>query len=127
MLLLNFSHPVTDEQSAEIARLTGQAVDRVVDVPTHFDHTRPFADQAAELVDRVGLAASDWGRVPVVVNLPSFAPVAAAVLAEIHGRTGHFPTIVRLRPVAGSTPTRYEVAELIDLQAARDAARGRRF
>jgi len=127
MLLLNFSHPVTDEQSADVARLAGQVLNRVIDVPTHFDHARSFAEQAAELVDRVGLTATDWGRVPVVANLPSFAPVAAAVLAEIHGRTGHFPTIVRLRPVAGSTPTRYEVAELIDLQAARDAARGRRF
>ena len=127
MILLNFSHPVTDEQAAEVARLAGQAIDRVIDVETHFDHARPFAEQAAELVDRVGLAATDWGRVPVVVNPPSFAPVAAAVLAEIHGRTGHFPTIVRLRPEAGSTLTRYEVAELIDLQAARDAARGRRF
>jgi hypothetical protein len=127
MILLNFSHPLTAEQSAAVARLSGQQVDRVIDVATHFDHARPFVDQAAELVDRVGLAATDWSRVPVVVNLPSFAPVVAAMLAEIHGRTGHFPSVLRLRPVAGSTPSRYEVAELIDLQAARDAARGRRF
>jgi hypothetical protein len=127
MILLNFTHPITDEQSAEVARLSGQSIERVIDVATHFDHARSFIDQAAELVDRVGLTATDRGQVPVVVNLPTFAPVAAVMLADIHGRTGHFPTVVRLRPVLGSTPTRYVLAELIDLQAARDVARGRRF
>lgn len=126
MILLNFAHLVTDHQVADIVRLTGRGVARVVDVPAQFDHARPFADQAAELVDRVGLTAAEWAGTPVVVNLPSFAPIVAALLAELHGRTGHFPTMVRLRPVAGSNPTRFEVAELVNLQEARDAARTRR-
>jgi len=33
---------------------------------------------------------------------------------------------VRTRPVAGSLPRRFEVAEILDLQAIRDAARHRR-
>jgi len=48
------------------------------------------------------------------------------LLAEVHGRTGYFPTIIRLRPVAGVTPPQFEVAELLNLQAVRDAARVRR-
>ena len=127
MIVLNFAHPATDEQVAEIARLSGRPVERVVDVPAQFDHARPFAEQAAALIDRAGLTPAEWGGVPVVVNLPSFSPGAAAVLAELHGRTGHFPTVVRLRPVAGSSPTRYEVAELVNLQETRDAARTRRI
>jgi hypothetical protein len=39
---------------------------------------------------------------------------------------GYFPACLRLRPVAGARPPRYEVAELLDLQAMRDAARGKR-
>ncbi len=61
-----------------------------------------------------------------VINPPGYAPATAVLLAEIHGCTGYFPAIVRLRPVAGTTPTRHEVAEVINQQAVRDAARTRR-
>jgi hypothetical protein len=40
---------------------------------------------------------------------------------------GYFPPVVRLRPVAGSLPPRYEVAEILNLQAIRDEARKRRY
>jgi len=55
-----------------------------------------------------------------------YAPAAFVLLAELHGRIGHFPSLIRLRPLPGSTPTTYEVAELINLQAIREEARGRR-
>jgi hypothetical protein len=42
-----------------------------------------------------------------------------------YGRIGHFPALIRLRPKSGSLPS-YEVAELLNLQAIRDAARRRR-
>jgi hypothetical protein len=45
------------------------------------------------------------------------------LLAEIHGRSGFFPTILRLRPMPGSIPPQFEVAELLNLQSIRDAAR----
>ena len=63
---------------------------------------------------------------PILANLPGYAPAAAAVLAELHGRMGHFPAIIRLRPIVGTTPTRYEVAEIADLRELRDAARAER-
>ncbi|HOB44046.1 MAG TPA: CRISPR-associated protein Csx15, partial [Bacillota bacterium] len=40
---------------------------------------------------------------------------------------GHFPACVRIRPVAGSVPTQFEVAEIINLEAVRQEARTRRF
>lgn len=39
---------------------------------------------------------------------------------------GYFPAHIRMRPVPGSMPPRYEAAEVLDLQAVRDAARRRR-
>jgi len=48
------------------------------------------------------------------------------LLAELHGRMGYFPPIVRLRPVPNALPPRFEVAEIINLQAVREAARTRR-
>jgi hypothetical protein len=98
----------------------------VIDVPTQLDYRRPFADQVRELVDGIGLSAEEWQTTPLLVNPPGYAPATAVLLAELHGRMGHFPAIVRLQPVADSVPTRYEVAEIINLQAVREAARARR-
>lgn len=126
MLVLNFSHPITPAQRAQIESLTGEPVDEVRGTMPQFDPLQPLADQALALVDAVGLSAEAWQTTPLIVNPPGLAPAAMAVLAELHGRTGYFPSILRLRTVPGTTPTRYEVAEIINLQALRDAARRRR-
>jgi hypothetical protein len=39
---------------------------------------------------------------------------------------GYFPAVLRLRPVPDSNPPQFEVAEIVNLQAVRDAARLRR-
>jgi hypothetical protein len=57
------------------------------------------------------------------VNPPALAPLALALIAELHGRCGGFPAMLNVRPVAGAIPTRYEVAEVVNLQTVRDAAR----
>src|SRR5438034_5973581 len=53
-----------------------------------FRSGRPFAEQTRELIDSVGLSAEEWQTTPLLLNLPSLAPIAAAVLAEAHGRCG---------------------------------------
>jgi len=126
MILLNFTHPLTADQLAQVAALTGQPVTEVRGEMPQFNHHEPFAQQVRALVDRVGLSPQEWQTAPLLVNLPGYAPAAAALLAEIHGRSGHFPALLRLRPVEGSTPTRYEVAEVLNLQYIRDNARLRR-
>lgn len=126
MILLNFSHPLTPEQLQRIGELTGQPLARVMEVPTQLDHERPFDEQVRELVDGVGLSSVEWQTAPLIINPPGYAPATAALLAELHGRMGYFPAMVRLRPVLDSNPTQYEVAEVINLQAVRDRARERR-
>jgi hypothetical protein len=97
MILLNFAHPLTEAHVARIAELAGRAVERVIAIPAHFDHSRPFVEQAQSLLGSVGLDADQWQSLPMVVNLPSLAPIAAIVLVELHGRCGYFPTVLRLR------------------------------
>jgi hypothetical protein len=126
MLLLNFGHPLTEAQLARIRELAGQDIERVVVVPTQFDHAQAFDEQIRELLATVPLSLEQWQTTPLLINPPSLAPITAVLLAEIHGRSGYFPTIVRLRPMAGSVPPQFEVAELLNLQAVRDAARTRR-
>ncbi len=126
MILLNFSHPLTAEQVEQIERLAGRAVSERVELPVQFDNYRPFLPQLEELAARIPVSPERLQTEPVVVNLPALNFIAALLLAELHGRMGYFPPVLRLRPVEGSLPPRYEVAEILNLQAVREGARRRR-
>ena len=126
MVILNFAHPLTAEQRAAVEQRAAARIERVIERQAQFDPARPFSGQARELAESVGLTPAEWQGTPLLINPPSLAPIACTLLAEIHGRCGYFPPIVRMRPVDGSLPPRFEVGEIIDLQGAREAARGRR-
>ena len=126
MIVVNFTHPLTEAQCVQLEELTGRPIDDIRDVPGHFDNNRPFADQVAERVNGAELTSTEWQTKPILVNPPAFAPVAAILIAELHGRMGYFPSLIRIRPLAGSTPPQFEVAEIINLQAVRDTSRERR-
>ncbi len=125
-ILINFSHPLSDEHLAALRAMIQQPVIRLIDAPAQLDVTRPFAEQVRGLVDGVGLTALEWQTAAILVNPPSLNAIAVTLLAELHGRMGYFPPVVRLRRVADALPPRFEVAEIINLQAVREAARGRR-
>jgi len=125
VIILNFSHPLTEEQLSQITALTGQAVERVVEIPTHLDTEAPFGPQVAELVERAGLSPAEWQTLPLLVVPPALNFAAVLLIAELHGRMGYFPPCVRIKPVPG-VPPRYAVAEILDLQGQREGARGRR-
>jgi len=126
MILLNFAHPLTDEHLSQIEALTGQAVERVVEINSQIDPQQPLVPQVVTLADQAGLSPAEWQSLPLLVNPPSLNFIAVTLLAELHGRCGYFPAHLRMRPVQGSVPPRYEVAEVINLQEVRDAARRRR-
>ena len=123
MILLNFSHPLTQEQQAQIEAIVGQPVLRSISAMPHFDEREPFEPQLAALLDQIELSAAQWQTEPILVILPALNFIAGALLANLHGRMGYFPHVVRTRPVEGSIPRRFEVAEILDLQALRAAAR----
>ena len=126
MLIINFTHPLTAEQQARIETLTGQPITRVIEAPAQFDPGQPFGPQAVALADRCGLSPEAWQTTPLLIVPPALNFIAVALLAELHGRIGYFPPVVRTRPVPGAVPPRYEVAEIMNLQAQRDAARQKR-
>ena len=126
IVVVNFAHPLTEAQRAQIERLAGQPVVRVLDVPAQVDVEQGIEPQVTALMDRVGLSAEEWQTLPLLVNPPGLAPLTAVLLAHLHGRMGYFPALLRIRPVAGAVPPRYEVAELLHLQAVRDKARKQR-
>jgi len=126
MLILNFSHPLTPAQRLQIETLARAKIEEIRAVSVQIDQARPLAEQISALVDAIGLTSEEWQTRPVMINPPGYAPAAFVLLAELHGRIGHFPSLIRLRPVADSTPTAFEVAELLNLQSIRAAARQRR-
>lgn len=126
LVVVNFSHPLDAAQLNQLASLTGRQVAHVLDAPAAIHPERPLAPQAEALVEAVPLSALDWQTQPILVNLPGLASLAAAVLAELHGRMGHFPAILRLRPEPGAAVTTYVVAEVTNLQDLRNEARTRR-
>jgi hypothetical protein len=126
MLILNFSHPLTEEQRAQIAALAGSAIDEVHTVAVQINQDQPLTPQIVAIVDAIDLSPEEWQTRPLLINPPGYAPAAFVLLAELHGRIGHFPALLRLRPRPGSITT-YEVAELLNLQAVREQARTRRY
>jgi hypothetical protein len=126
LILLNFSHPFTAAQLQYLEELAGKKVERVIEINAQIDPQQPIAPQVVEMANRAGLTPAEWQTLPLLINPPSLNISAAVLLAELHGRCGYFPAAVRLRPVPDSVPPRFEVAEIVNLQAVREKARGRR-
>ena len=126
MLILNFSHPLTEDQKTQIEALTGEKIAEVREIPAQMETGEPFEPQIAAMVESAGLTPKDWQTKPLLIVPPALNFSAVTLLAHLHGLMGYFPPIVRLRPVQGALPPRYEVAEIINLQAVREQARRRR-
>src|SRR5712692_2090658 len=125
MLILNFTHPLTPEQRAEVVSLAKTSIEEVRTIPVQINQAETLESQITAIVDAVGLSSEEWQTRTLLINPPGYAPAAFVLLAELHGRIGHFPTLIRLRPKPGPVTT-YEVAELLNLQTIREAARRRR-
>ncbi len=125
MLILNFSHPLTDAHKARIEVLAASAIDAIHTIPVHIDQSALLESQVRTIVDAIHLTSQEWQTLPLLINPPGYAPAACTLLAELHGRMGHFPTLIQLRPKADAT-TSYEVAKLLNLQTIRETARTRR-
>lgn len=126
MILVNFSHPLSNDQMVQLQALLGAPIERVVEVHSQIEPDQPLAPQVTAMVDQAGLTLEEWQNAPIIVNPPSLNFSAVLLIAELHGRMGYFPACVRLRPVNGAIPPRFEVAEVLNLQLQRDAARRRR-
>ena len=125
MLILNFTHPLTSEQRAQIEALAHTSIEEVRTIPVQIDQAEPLEAQIIAIVDAAGLSSEELQTRQLLINPPGYAPAAFVLLAELHGRIGHFPSLIRLRPKPGPV-TSYEVAELLNLQTIREEARKRR-
>jgi hypothetical protein len=42
MILINFSHPLTAEQTSQVEKLAKQTIQQVISIPVQFDNTQSF-------------------------------------------------------------------------------------
>lgn len=125
MIILNFSHPLTQTQQEQIEHLAETSIEEVRTIPVQIDQDQALEPQIVAALEAAQLTTEQWQTLPLLINPPGYAPANAVLLAELHGRIGHFPVLIRLRP-QHSIITTYEVAELLNLQIIRDNARKHR-
>lgn len=125
MILLNYAHPLTELQLRQLVAALGDTP-QIHQITSQIERSQPLAEVAAALADAAPLDAQAWQTSPLLLNPPSLAPLALALVAEIHGRCGYFPPILNIRPLAGAVPPQYELGELVDLNQIRQIARARR-
>jgi len=130
MIIVNFSHPLRDDQLTAISAPAGASIVQVVELlesTCQFDQQAPFRAQARALLAGAGISPGDWARPVgelVVTVPPSLSAITCLVMAEMHARLGYFPPIVRLAPRPRAMPVVFDVAEVIDLQGHADEVRG---
>ena len=127
-LVLNFSgHPILPGQQKKIRNLMGWPALDVIDVPMGtVKEDENFLKTAIRKVDDIDLLPNEWQTFSLVAVPSGYSPLWSTLLAEIHGRLGHFPDVVRLRPAPQGEKEKFEVAEILDLRDIRHQARGKR-
>ena len=124
MIILNFSHPLTPEQKIELtglveypegspASMTAQEIDREIVIPSQIDNGQPLIPQLYRKFSEIPLTEWEWKNADVVVVPPAYAPPCFTVAAMLYEKMGNFPKVIRIRPVAGAIPPRFEVAEVM--------------
>lgn len=120
--LLNFGRELTAMQQQQIEQRLGERVHEVIALATRFDDERPYGPQCIALLDHLGWSKQEWETHPLLLIPPGFAPAALTLISLIHGRRGHFPAMVRIRPETAGLQTTYVLSEIVNLQALRHAA-----
>jgi Putative DNA-binding domain len=122
-IVVNLSgHPLTDEQRSEIEQRT--YIEEEINEPAHCTPTNA-TKYIQNLFHRIGLTLEEWNTKSIILVLPGLAPLAANVLAHVHGIKGGFPKVLWLAPHPDDR-ARYTVGSIVDLQAIRDHASERR-
>lgn len=126
-VILNFSgHPVLQGQQKAVEKLMHWPSSKVIDVSLgNVAEDHKFISTIEKAVDSIELSPEEWQTTPFVVIPAGYSAVWSVVQAMLHGRIGHFPEVVRLRPAA-TRSAEFEVAEIMNLHKVRHKSREKR-
>lgn len=122
VIIMNFSHPLTERHQLGIAALIQRPITRVIDVMNQLDLERDIEDQVHRMLDASGLTPSEWQTAPLLINPPALTASAVVTIAMIAGRSGYLPSVLVWQRTDQTPPT-YQPAHVINLQAVRDWSR----
>ena len=126
IVVINFSgHSLTSDQKRQIEEMENGFIGEVIEVPLHFDPSQSMKAQIERSIEGTGLTRDEWSSQNLYFVLPGLAPGAAAVLAYIHGLRGSFPKVIWIYQNPEDR-TRFDVAQILNLQDLRDTAREKR-
>lgn len=123
-LIINMARDFTEWQLKEM-HLAKIDTSYIIPSPyrkIEFDMDIPLDRQVKDICDELPLTNEEWETLDIIVNLPGLAPAAAAILAEMHGRMGHFPDILVLKKSIES-PNEFVFSGIVHLQGIRNDAR----
>jgi len=124
LVVLNFNRDLTPAQQGQIEQHLEEAIHDIIPLGQRFLDERPYGPQCIALLDSLKWSRQQWESTPLLIVPPGFAPAALVVTSIIHGRRGHFPALVRLRPETTGLQTTYVLAEIVNLQALRHGSHG---
>lgn len=127
-LVLNFSgHPVSETQRTAMQQQLGWPQLTVIEARLgNVPESRRFVGEVRSYIGQIDLPPEEWQRRHLAVIPAGYAPAWSVLLAELHGRLGYFPDMVRLRPTRGPGEEKFEVVEVVSLRDIRNEARSRR-
>ncbi|NTW56553.1 MAG: hypothetical protein HGB20_05860 [Chlorobiaceae bacterium] len=85
-----------------------------------------FVANIERTIDKIDLSPEQWQASGIVAVPAGYTAIWSVAMAELHGRLGYFPDIVRLRPAPAATVEKFEVAEIMNLREVRHASREKR-
>ena len=81
MIVLNFAHPLTEEQILRLEEIAGEKVEEIREFKVSFDNAKPFAEQVKELVDGCDMTPMDWQTKRILIVPPSLNFIAVTLIA----------------------------------------------
>ena len=127
-LVLNFSsHLILPNQQQTIQKKMNWPTSELMDARLgNVPENRNFVATLVNHIEKIDLLPNEWQTCRMVVVPAGYAPAWSVLLAELHGRLGYFPDVVRLRPASTHAEEKFEVAEVVPLREIRGQARAKR-